>query len=425
MISSPAGVMTVLVGTAAFYFWLERFTRWRIFRYLVPLIWIYATPMVLRNLGLLPGSSRAYDLLRQYGLPMFIVLLLLSVDVGAAVRVMGRGILVMLLGTAGIVLGAPVGYWVVKSQLAPDAWKGFGALAGSWIGGTGNMAAVAGGLDLTEGSPMLGLAILADTVIYVGWLPLLLFSKSFADRFNRWTGVSDARLERMEAAAAKEEEETERRRPEMVHFLYLGLVAIAVTWVAKALAPAVHAVQLQVLPASLREVFSEGTWEVLLVTTMGISLSFTRLKRVPFVPQPGDGAGLCLRRPHGGERVALGPVAGPVVPARGDDLDLDPRCLLSVRCVAVQGRRAQRGDRLGGERRRGGLGAGGGGVPPGEPGAGVDLDGVAGVCAGELSRRRGGAALRVGGLRAGTLFVVAGVARRRPSVGTASSFLDF
>lgn len=281
MISSPAGVMTVLVGTAAFYFWLERFTRWRIFRYLVPLIWIYATPMVLRNLGLLPGSSGAYDLLRQYGLPMFIVLLLLSVDVGAAVRVMGRGILVMLLGTAGIVLGAPAGYWVVKSHLAPDAWKGFGALAGSWIGGTGNMAAVAGGLELTEGSPMLGLAILADTVIYVGWLPLLLVSKSFADRFNRWTGVSDARLERMEAAAEREEEDTERRRPEMVHFLYLALVAIAVTWVAKALAPSVHAVQLQVLPASLREVFSEGTWEVLLVTTLGISLSFTPLKKVP------------------------------------------------------------------------------------------------------------------------------------------------
>jgi len=281
MISSPAGVMTVLVGTAAFYFWLERFTKWRLFQYLVPLIWIYATPMVLRNVGLLPGSSPSYDLLRQYGLPMFIVLLLLSVDVGAAVRVMGRGILVMLLGTAGIVLGAPVGYWVVKSHLAPDAWKGFGALAGSWIGGTGNMAAVAGGLELTEGSPMLGLAILADTVIYVGWLPLLLFSKSFADRFNRWTGVSDARLERMEAAAAKEEEETERRSPEMVHFLYLGLVAIAVSWVAKALAPAVHAVQLEILPASLREVFSEGTWEVLLVTTMGISLSFTPLKKVP------------------------------------------------------------------------------------------------------------------------------------------------
>jgi len=281
MISSPAGVMAVLVGTVAFYFWLERFTGWRVFRYLVPLIWIYATPMVLRNLGVLPAASPAYDILGQYGLPMFIALLLLSVDVGAAVRVMGRGIVVMLIGTAGIVVGAPIGYWVVKGHLAPDAWKGFGALAGSWIGGTGNMAAVAGGLHLTEGSPMLGLAILADTVIYVGWLPLLLFSKGFADRFNRWTGVSDERLERMEAAAEREAEETERKPPEMVHFLYLALAAIGVTWVAEMLAPAVHAVQLDLLPPSLREVFSESTWEVLLVTTMGIGLSFTPLKKLP------------------------------------------------------------------------------------------------------------------------------------------------
>ena len=130
---------------------------------------------------------------------MFIVLLLLSVDVGAAVRVMGRGVRVMLLGTAGIVVGAPVGYFVVRGWLDPEAWTGFGALAGSWIGGTGNMAAMERALDTPP--DMFGLAVLADTAIYIGWLPLLLVSKSFAEKFNKWTGVSESRLEEMEAAA--------------------------------------------------------------------------------------------------------------------------------------------------------------------------------------------------------------------------------
>jgi uncharacterized membrane protein len=171
LIASPIGVMACLAGIAAFFFWLARVTGWTLFKYLIPLIWIYAVPMVLSSTGVLPSSSPAYDLLGDYGLPVVIVLLLLAVDLKAAVRVMGRGIGVMLLGTLGVVVGAPVGYLVVHRWLAPEAWTGFGALSGSWIGGTGNLFAAAEAL----GAPaeMAGLAVLADSLIYIVWLPVL------------------------------------------------------------------------------------------------------------------------------------------------------------------------------------------------------------------------------------------------------------
>jgi uncharacterized membrane protein len=267
MIQSDIGVAAVLVGTAALFFWLQRATRWKLFEFIVPLIWIYATPVVLRNVGVLPAASPVYDLLRHVGLPVVIVLLLVDVDVGAAVRIMGRGIGVMLLGTAGIVIGAPIGYLVVHRWLEPDAWKGFAALSGSWIGGTGNLAAVAAGV---EASPeQFGLAVLADTVIYIGWLPLLLASKGFADRFDRWTGVEHSRLERMEKAAAAEVKE--EGKVEMVHYLYLVVLALLVTWGAGVLAPR--------LPESA--IVSTATWLILLVTAGGVALSFTPAKRVP------------------------------------------------------------------------------------------------------------------------------------------------
>jgi uncharacterized membrane protein len=267
MISSPAAVLAVLAGVAAFYFWLERLTGWRVFRYLVPLVWIYATPLVLRNAGFLPAASPAYDALSSYALPAFILLLLLSVDVGAAVRIMGKGVLVMLLGTAGVVLGAPVGYWVVHGWLSEDAWRAFGALAGSWIGGTGNMAAVQEALATPPEE--FGLAVLADNLVYVLWLPLLLASRGFAERFNRWTGVDRGRIERMEAAARAEA--VEEAPPQVRHVLYLGALALAGTAVAQWLAE-----RLPELP-----VISASTWKVLILTTVGIALSFTPARRIP------------------------------------------------------------------------------------------------------------------------------------------------
>ena len=272
MAQSSFAVLAILTGVAAFYFWLQQRTGWKIFTYVVPLIWIYATPMVLRNTGVLPSSSPAYDVLRHYGLPIFIVWLLLSVDVGAAVRIMGRGIGVMLLGTAGIVLGAPVGYFVVHRWLAPEAWRGFGALAGSWIGGTGNLAAAAAALETPP--DQFGLAVLADTVIYVGWLPLLLFSKNFADRFNKWTGVSEDRLARMDAAAAAEAKE--EKPPTTRDVLYLLAIGFSATWLSQWLAP-----RLPVLELGGATVISASTWVVLLVTTLGIALSFTSAKDIP------------------------------------------------------------------------------------------------------------------------------------------------
>lgn len=270
LVSSPVAVMAVLTAVAAFFFWLEKKTKWKLFNFLPPLIFIYSIPVILSNTGVIPSSSPGYDLMRGTGLPVFITLLLISVNVGAAFRIMGKGILVMLLGTAGVVVGGVVSYAVVHRWLAPDAWKGFGALAGSWIGGTGNMAAAAGGLDTPP--EIFGLAVLADNVVYVVWLPILLGSRAFADRFNRWTGVDAGRMDRMETAAREEADKKKESPLEMRHLLYLALIGLTATAVSQFLAP--------LLP-EVGVVLETSTWRILLVTTIGILLSFTAARNIP------------------------------------------------------------------------------------------------------------------------------------------------
>lgn len=267
-IHGTTGTLFVLAANAALWFYLEHKTKWKLFNFLPPLIFIYVLPAVFSNTGLIVHKSPLYDWMGDTLLPVFLVLLLLDVDVRSTVRVMGKGVFVMLIGTLGVVVGAPLAFLVVKGWLDPEAWKGWGALAGSWIGGTGNMAAVAEGLE-TPGSQF-GLAVIADNVVYMIWLPILLQSKNLAPWFHRFTGVSSERLDAMKAEADKLV--TDKGRPEMRHLLYLAMLGFGVAYFAGLIAE-----QIPPLPP----VLTAGTYKILLVTTAGLCLSFSPAKKIP------------------------------------------------------------------------------------------------------------------------------------------------
>lgn len=276
LITSPGGVLAVLCAVAAVWFFVEQMSRARFFNYVPPLLFIYATPVFLNNFDIIPAVSPVYDGLSNFVLPAFIVLMLIKVNVPAAVQVMGKGVLVMLMGTAGVMVGCVVSYIVVHRWLSPDAWTGFGALAGSWIGGTGNMAAAAEMLDTPP--EQFGLAVLADNVIYLVWLPILLASKNFADKFNRWAKVPEDRLKMMDAASAQTIEAD--HVPAMRDYIYLAAIAIGVTWISGSLAESAFAWTQATFPA-LEGMLTTSTWRILLITTIALALSVTPASRLP------------------------------------------------------------------------------------------------------------------------------------------------
>ncbi len=273
IISSPAGILAVLAAITSFFFYLEHKTGWTLFSYLPPLIFIYVIPVILSNTGLIPSKAPVYNFMGDTILPMFLVIMLLEVDILATVRVLGKGIFVMLMGTVGVVIGAPIALFLVKSGLGPETWKGFAALAGSWIGGTGNMAAVAKAFELNESSLDFGYAVITDNAVYLIWLPIMLASKNFAARFNKFTGITRERLDRMHRAA--EELTTDKGRMEMRHLLYLALIGFGVTALASWLAGYVPP-----YPEG-QPVFTYNTYKILIVTIFGIVLSFTPASRIP------------------------------------------------------------------------------------------------------------------------------------------------
>lgn len=276
LISSPIGVLATLSAVAAFFFALAATTRSKFFDYVPPLLFIYATPVFLNTFKVIPSSSAVYSGLSTYALPAFIVLMLIKVNVPAVVKVMGKGVLVMLLGTVGVMVGGVVAYKLVHPWLADDAWKAIGTLAGSWIGGTANMAATKEMLDASDAQ--LGLAVIADNVVYVVWLPLLLMSRNFADRFNRWARVPESRIAAMDDAAATHVEDDSA--PTTPQYLYLAAVVFGISAFAHTVAPIITDAIVGASPG-LAAVFSESTIRILLVTTLALLFSTTNVSKLP------------------------------------------------------------------------------------------------------------------------------------------------
>ncbi len=268
VVTSPVGVLAVLAGIASFFLYLERKTQWRLFHYLPPIVFVYALPVIFSNTGLIPTRCLLFDLLGDVLLPMFLLLMLLDVDVLSAVRIMGKGIFVMLFGTAGVILGAPIAYWLVKNRLGPDAWKAFGALAGSWIGGTANMTAVAKGIGASDAE--CGLAIIADNLVYLIWIPVLIGSKNFSRWFHRFARVDEQRIAALERASG---DLLQDKGPfDVRHFLYLLFLGLFFPWLATQLAGRMPRAE---------PILTGQSWKILWVTTFGILLSLTPAKRIP------------------------------------------------------------------------------------------------------------------------------------------------
>ena len=254
-----------LAAIPAVVFWLSGMPRLRkLFDITPPILYVYFLPTVATTLGITPEASATYAWLIRYVLPLALVLLMITVDLPALARLGKTALFMMMVGTAGIVVGGPLALLLFKHWLPPEAWMGFAALSGSWIGGATNMVAMAASV----GTPpeALGPVIVVDAVVGYGWMGILLFLSGYQRRFDERTR---ARTETMEEANRHLSEVDALRRPletrDAVILLGLGLVG------------AVLSVEVgDVLPElGHPTIISHTTWAVILVVTVGLVVSFT------------------------------------------------------------------------------------------------------------------------------------------------------
>lgn len=277
LINDPMGVFAFLAGVVALVFWISELPRFRkLFEVVPPVIYIYFLPMLATTAGITPAASPLYDWTVPYLLLFALLMLMVSVDLGSVARLGPVALFMVAAGTVGIVIGGPISLMLFGGMLPEDAWTGFAALSGSWIGGTANMVAIAESVGTSPDA--MGPVIVVDTVVGYGWMGVLIAVVGLQGRFDRRT---KARTDVIEQTNRRLEAMRSERRPlslrDAVVMIGFGMAcAVAALWLGQRLG--------QWLPAvGDPPIISSTTWAILIVVTGGLVLSFTRLRKLETV----------------------------------------------------------------------------------------------------------------------------------------------
>lgn len=259
---------------------LEKYTKWKIFNVVPPLVFIYVLNMVFCTMGLYASDacSDTYSALKNNLLYAMIFVMLLRCDFKKLAK-LGRRMVAIFLGCSlTLFIGFLIGYPIFKHALGTDTWAAVAALFASWVGGSANMAAMQAALPVDAGAYSCALAL--DTVCYSLWIALLLLAVRYAPKWNKATKADTSKLQAVADAAAAEVAK-EKRSADSADWIFL----IGLSLIVSAVSQFVGAKLSETLTNAGLAVFDKGTITTLFVTVLGLICALTKIGKLPAVEE--------------------------------------------------------------------------------------------------------------------------------------------
>lgn len=279
------GMLAVILG-AVFWTASQKTGAWSRFYTFVPaLLLCYLIPALLNTAGIIDGDASAlYPMARDYLLPTALVLLCVAIDFGAVLRLGPKAIVMFLTGTVGVMLGAIVAFvamdFIHPATVARDTWRGMTTVAGSWIGGGANQAAMKEVFEVD--ATLFGQFVAVDVLVANVWMAVLLFLASRSQAFDRWTGADVSAINALKESIEHYQAE-HARIPTLADVMVVLAVGLGATGLSHALTGPTVA-WISSLPAEWRlqdySLTSSFFWIVVYATTIGLVLSFTRARKL-------------------------------------------------------------------------------------------------------------------------------------------------
>jgi uncharacterized membrane protein len=292
LITNDAVVLGLLMVILAFVFKTASSEQpfWKKFYTYIPsLLLCYFIPSILNSTGLISGEqSGLYRVASRYLLPASLVLLTLSIDLKAIMRLGPKAVIMFLAGTVGVILGGPLAIMIVSTfnpelvggEGADAVWRGMTTVAGSWIGGGANQAAM---LEVFGASAALfSIMVTVDVIVANVWTAAILYGAGRADRIDAIFKADSTAIEDV-----KKRIETFRlsvmRMPKLADTMLVFGIGFGLTGLSHYLSDFIVPF-IQSLPAEWEldrfSLDSPFFWIVVLATTFGLILSFTKVRNL-------------------------------------------------------------------------------------------------------------------------------------------------
>lgn len=307
-------VFGILMAVLAFVFYTSQSSLrfWKKFYTFFPsLLMCYLLPSILSSLGIIAPEWHVQDASGQFILdengqalqqklslyyissrlllPAALVLLILSVDIKALVGLGSKALIMFFTGTAGIILGGPIAILIVGifspetvgGEDSEAVWRGLTTVAGSWIGGGANQAAM---LEIYKYDiQKFGSMLLVDIVVANIWMAFLLWGIGRKEKIDQWLRADNTSIENLKIKVSEYANSVMRIPTLKDYMIILGIAFISVT-VAHIGAQNLPRILTNLFPAigdksSMVSTFGEGFfWLVTISTILGIICSLTPLK---------------------------------------------------------------------------------------------------------------------------------------------------
>ncbi len=298
------GILMLCLG-AVFYTASINKGFWKSFYKFVPAILLcYLIPAIFNSLGiispdwkeldangeLIEKSSNVYYIASRYLLPASLVLMTLSIDLKGIFNLGPKALIMFITGTLGIVFGGPIAILLI-SIFSPETvggagfdavWRGLSTLAGSWIGGGANQAAM---LEIYQYNPdKYGGMVLVDIVVANLWMAILLIGIGKSKKIDSWLKSDTSAIESLKEKVSSYADSI-TRNPSLTDYIIMLSIAFVTVGIAHWGAGGVSNLLSNNFDvfndksSALASFTSKFFWMVTIATAIGIALSYTKAKQ--------------------------------------------------------------------------------------------------------------------------------------------------
>ena len=259
----------------------------KFYKYVPALLLCYFIPSIFNSLGIISGnSSNLYFVASRYLLPTSLALLTISIDLKEIRKLGSKALILFFTGTLGIIIGGPIAILIVLSTNPAliagsdldSVWRGLSTVAGSWIGGGANQAAMKEVFQVDN--EIFSAMVAVDVIVANIWMAFLLYGAGINDRMDNWLQADSSSIDVLKNKIEAYQSQI-MKIPNTADTMRVLSIGFGITAVAHFGADLIAPWIFQNAPLLAKfSLTSKFFWLIVISTTLAVFLSFTKAREL-------------------------------------------------------------------------------------------------------------------------------------------------